>query len=301
MRKPTKRVGVGVSAALVALSLVCSACKAETSTPELSLEEARANNDSRLVAEHFRQPIRVLHDKSGLESVAMFFDSSDTMIIAEDSPAAQLRGASLAISQHAPMLTYDKSLHRDIISMVENLGVKRAVTIGDVSIASTDGEYLVFKDPMTEKSLGELTAFDYDTRVVGDKNEAVRAVAALEPQERIELVPGWGSDQEVDELSEREESAKVPALPAQSRRDGQMAPVIVATPNTSLVSVANARSYGGNVKVLDSGNPTDSKESFKQVVGLGQGPLIALGEDFVSSRELTARIADAEEKFAKAH
>lgn len=296
MAERSTAVRVLLPALLTSLALISGSCDSPSATDSsaapdfISLEEARSNNVSRIVAEQYRNSVQVLDDPYGIESVETFFDSSNTLVVADSTAAAQLRGASLAISQHAPMVTYDDSVHGAIIKLIDDLRIHRVVTIGDVGIASSTGEVIIFPDPGTDKSLGEMTAFEYSKQLVRTQTEMPFAVANLQPNGRVELRPEW-------EVLDIVESGRVPALPAQSRRDGQMAPVIVATPTTPVVNIVNARSFGGNVHILPDADPATNESAMAKVIGLADGPLIALGAEFESPTVLAQRIREGEEKF----
>lgn len=76
-----------------------------------------------------------------------------------------------------------------------------------------------------------------------------------------------------------------------------MAPLVVATSNTSIAAIANARSFGAKVVVVDEPDPRASFDTLFALAGLANGPLVALGTDFGTSDELSRRISQAEEKY----
>lgn len=265
----------------------------ETNAPADPLRQARADNRNRTVDERFPAEPLVLADHEGLETIRLFFDDSGTLIIADPSDAAQLRAASIAAVAHAPMLTYRPEIRDALLVEIDRLGADRILLIGDVPLATTTGSRMVVRDPGTVEALGELTVLEFAERTVDRREDMVAEVAALDPAEPTLLVPAW------DELRTREsgrDSGRLPAFPAQSRRDAQAAPVIVATAATPVVSVANARSYGAGVRVLADPDPGRSVESMSQVAGLAEGPLLALGEQFGDAGVLAARIEAGEER-----
>ena len=81
---------------------------------------------------------------------------------------------------------------------------------------------------------------------------------------------------------------------AQSRRDKEMAPVMVATNESPAISVANATAFGAKVRVMPNPDPTQNFESLSMVAGLADGPLVAFGRQFGTEREFAHQIRVAE-------
>ncbi|APT93720.1 hypothetical protein CPHO_06960 [Corynebacterium phocae] len=250
---------------------------------DIRLPDARSQNLSRFVTPQFADEVRVIEDPYGLETAELFFAASESLIIAEDQPAALARAATLAMSQRVPMVAYSDDNRRDINALIGKLGVKRVLLVGRVSYLRTEGALTVMQDPGTDKGLGQLTAFQFDTRVVTSPEEMVQAIAEVDPSQHVQLKTQWRK-------LVRDPRAEVGALPAQPPRDGQMAPVVIATPATSVPAAANARAFGAELRVMPTGNPLDSKAAFAMVVGLDGGNLVALGPDFGGSNLLVNRI-----------
>lgn len=266
------------------------------SAPEDPLREARANNRFRYVDPDFPDHPVVLDDPHGRESTGLFFDRSQTAVIAGPSDAAQLRAASIAVVSRAPMLNYTRDTHHRVVAEVERLGATHVLLVGDVQLAATSGARRVIRDPGTLEALGHLTARRFTERTVATPADIVPELAALDSGESILLVPAWDSlpEQPVDD------DEQLPAFPAQSRRDARAAPVVLATAASPVVSVANARSYGADVTVLDDPDPAASLEAMQQVAGLSDGPLVALGSQFGSGARLAERIRMGEANFSSA-
>ena len=87
-----------------------------------------------------------------------------------------------------------------------------------------------------------------------------------------------------------DDGKKLPAVPAQSRRDGQMAPNIVATADSPVANVITAAAYGGSVLVMPTADPLEDKRSMAMVAGLDEGSLIALGPEFGHVKEFKEKI-----------
>ncbi len=302
-RRPRRRLAVAV---ILAAALPLSACavvlggqqiderdwtptpRAATSEREgIPLAEVRADNRNRTVDEHFAPRPTVLRDEAGLVTSRLFFDGSDTVVVAGPSDAAQLRAASIAVFAHAPMLSYSRARHPEIVAEISRLGATRVLTVGEVELAETSGVVTVMADPGTAAGLGDLTAHRFHEVVVDEPGGMVAAVAALDGSRPVLLTAGW----EASTLR----PGRTEAFPVSSRRDAQRAPTTVATAASPVVSVANARSYGASVRVVDSPDPRESEATLRAMAGLADRPLLALGEQFGDGRRLADAITLAEQ------
>lgn len=262
-----------------------------TSLPEppavRSLAEIRADNRSRHVADRFPERPTVLDDPSGIASSALFFPSSVTVIVAAPDAAPQLRAASLAAFTHAPLLTYTPETHTDVVNEIARLGASRVLTVGQVGLAASVGEVTVIRDPGTLSALGELTAHQFTEVLVAEPGHMIQSVANLDGVTPVVLTAGW-------EDMTREQAADLPAFPISSRRDAQQGPLVVATPASPVAAVANARSFGAEVRVVPDADPRATKRGLAAMAGMADRPLIALGDEFVSGPALARAIREAE-------
>lgn len=251
------------------------------------LTELRADNRSRHVADRFPERPTVLDDPSGTASSELFFSSSVTVIVAAAEAAPQLRAASLAVFTHAPLLTYTPETHTEVVNEIARLGASRVLTVGQVGLAASVGETTVIRDPGTLSALGELTAHQFTEVVVAEPADMVQAVANLDGVTPVALTAGW------EEMT-REQAADLPAFPIASRRDAQQGPLVVATPAAQVAAVANARSFGADVRVVPDADPRATERGLAAMVGMADRPLIALGDEFVSGPALSRAIQEAE-------
>lgn len=252
---------------------------------EIDLERASEENRLRLIDPKFDHVVAVLDDPSGVESARLFFNQTNALIVAENTDAAALRAASLSVSQRIPMVTYDESIRGQISELATDLDVDQIVVVGDVPWASQYGLREVIHDPGNTKALGEYTAFRFTSKVVKDPSRIVDNVAHLNSSEKTELKAAW------EPLPQRITKEKMPAIPAEARRDSQMAPVIVATVDSPVANVANANAYGGTVMVMPNPDPSATKVGAAMTAGLEKGPIVALGPEFGSVTEFTHKIA----------
>lgn len=259
-----------------------------TDVPEadIDLDKAAAENRSNFYGERFMGKVDVLDDTSGIGAVRLFFEDSETLIVSDSTDAAQLRAASIAVAQHAPMITYDDNARGEITSLIYDLGVRRVLLVGDVPFAAQGGTTIVTRDPGSVRAMGALTAFQFTPQLVSAPEKMVDKVAALDPEDRTELKTAW----DPIKVDADADTSALTALPAQSRRDADQAPVVIATPQSPIAAVATVRAYGGSVRVMPTGDPRDSKAAYAMVAGLDQGPLVALGPVFETPQLLSDRI-----------
>lgn len=254
------------------------------------LERAIATNESRHVAERFEERPVVVNDTQGVATLRLFFRNSETLVVSDATTEAQLRAASIAVTAHAPMIVYDPARHQEISQEVERLRTHTVLTVGDVALARTSGRVRVYRDPGGPAALGVMMAVRFDQQTVEDPKDAVAAVASLNPRDPTWLRAAWGEPAVM-------KGAEAKPFPIMSRRDAQMAPVVVATADSSIASVANARSFGADVVVVDNPDPRRSEETLFAMAGLADLPLVALGAQFGPDEKLRAKIMQAEESY----
>ena len=253
----------------------------------VNIPDMRVENRSGHVDPIFPEHPIVVDESSGLATSQLLFRSSTSLIITSADIHSQLRAASLSVFAHAPMLVYSGENHAEIVAEISRLDARRVLLIGDVAIAETSGDTTVFQDPGGMRALGQITAHRFTQRVVGEEDDLVEEVIRLDGQDPVVLVPDWvgGTFHSEPDL---------PALPIQTRRDGMNAPVTVATNETPIASVANARAYGAHVRYLDQPDPRESDTALAAMIGLSDQPLLALGGQFGTEEELARAIMEAE-------
>ena len=273
------------AAAIAACAAALTACAPEA---QLSpLERAKGVNQSKHVAQQFADQPEVVDDVLGIKTTRLFFPTSETLILSDATVEAQLRAASIAVATNAPMMVYDPSRHAEYVQMIASMRTVTVLTVGDVSVAPSSGAVRVRRDPGGLRALGEMTALRFTERAVDDPVDAVREVAAQYQREPTWLRAAWADPVVLP-------GAKPEPLPIQSRRDANMAPRVVATWESSIPSVANARSYGASVTVVPLPDPRKSQETLFAMAGLSELPLVALGSQFGTSDELAQLIREAE-------
>lgn len=262
-------------------------------TPDVqldALEQAKTANLARHVSEKFPAEPTVVDDPLGFETASMFFPRSETLVLCDDTLEAQLRAASIAVAAHAPMLVYDTARHADYVSLIADMRTVTVLTVGDVAMAPSSGAMRIRRDPGGIRALGEMTSLRFKEQLVRDVNDAARAVADIDQNDPTWLRAAWA-----DPVTKP--GAKAEPFPVQSRRDANMAPQVVATWESSIPSIANARSYGATVTMVPLADPRRAQETLFAMAGLGDNPLIALGSQFGSSEELGFRIRQAERHY----
>lgn len=275
---------------VTALGLAAVGC-ADSRQNLSPLDQAIALNESRHVATVFEEHPVVIDDDWGLQSLRYFFTASETLVVTDATVEAQLRGASIAVAAHAPMLVYSPGHRQEILREIEALKTHTVLTVGDVSLARTTGRVRVFRDPGGMDALGAMTAERFAAHVVATPEDAAAAVAGLDPNHPTWLRAEWADPVVMT-------GAEAMPFPILSRRDAQMAPVVVATSGSPIADVVNARSFGAAVTVVDDPDPRESDQTLFAMAGLAELPLVALGGQFGTSEELASRIMQAEEYYS---
>ena len=280
------RVVAAVLVSAVVSALLLSSCS--NPLPADPFAHAKAVNESRHVAERFEEHPVVLDDVKGMSSLQYFFTSSETLVVSDATIEAQLRAASIAIIAHAPMLVYDPARHQEIAQEVERLRTYTVLTVGDVALAQSSGQVRVYRDPGGMDALETMTALRFGQRTVERPEDAAMAIAGIDPQDPVWLRAAWADPKVMPQAEAR-------PFPILSRRDAQMAPVVVATAASSIASIANARSFGADVTMVDDPDPRHSEQTLFAMAGLSEAPLVALGSQFGDEHQLSAKIMQAEE------
>lgn len=258
--------------------------------------EARATNISREVSEDFPDKPTVISDPgySGIGASQMFFDQSDTVVVSGPGIAEELRAASIGVVSHAPVLHAPGNGDAEVLAEIDRLGAGTVLIVGEAlqgfEGTSGDREVTVIRDRGTDESLAQLTALQFETQPVGDITEVVQATAELSAENQTLLTPEW---EQLPATTASEED-KLPAFPVQSARDGEMAPIVLASPESGISAVATARSYGASVRFMDFPDPRLNSDTMEMVAGLADKPLLALGERFGTSEQLAAKIERGE-------
>lgn len=252
--------------------------------------EARAVNLSRAVSEAFPGEPTVITDAgfSGIGASEMFFDKSDTVVVSGPGIAQELRAASIGVVSHAPVLHAPGNNDDAVLAEIERLGANTVLIVGEALKDFEDDSVTVIHDRGTEESLAQLTALQFEPQSIGDISEVVQATVELQPENQTLLVPSW------EEMPTTTGEEKLPAFPAQSARDGEMAPIVLASAESGISAVATARAYGASVRFMDHPDPRLNAEHMEMVAGLADKPLLALGEQFGTGEQLAAKIERGE-------
>lgn len=276
-----------ITAVLAALALgvgFLTACSSEDRSAD-----PKTDNTIREVDERFgERPQVVPTDPSGVDSSTLFFESSETAVVSGPTEADQLRAASLAVTAHSPVLRYDEGLADRISQELDRLGATTVVIVGGVDLPPSEGRTII-QDPATPEAFETMTTLTFAERPVATPGEMASAVADLNPQEPAVLVPEWTGP-----VPPIEGETEPPSFPVASNRDAGRAPVVVASPLTSPVDVANARAWGASVEMLPFHDVRATQESLDATAGLADGPLVALGSQFGSGELLSQQIRLAE-------
>lgn len=276
-------------ALVCALALALGGCAEEVEVSPL--EQARTANQLRHVSASFDDRPVVLDDTNGLVASEFFFNTSETVVVSDATTEAQLRAASIAAYAHAPMLVYDSEHHADIVQEITRLKTYTVLTVGDVAFAPLTGKVRVYRDPGGLQALGDMTSVRFRQRAVQDPAQAQRTVAELDTSIPTWLHASWAEPVVMP-------NADAQPFPVHSRRDADMAPQVVATGESSIASIANARAFGASVAYVDAPDPRASESTMLAMAGLADAPLVALGAHFGRAIDLPERIMQAEENYS---
>lgn len=267
---------------------------ANTINPDL--RTARNNNTNRHVSADFPPHPVVLPGTSntGIDASKHFFHTSETLVITTDSPTDQLRAASLAIISHSPLLTMTDTNRTAILQEIQRLGAHAVLLVGDVPLATSTGQVDYIKDPGTPEALGKLTALQFTTKTIANQHDVPHTIASLDGDTAIELVAGWADAHPTSHTQHPTTPRDLRAFPAQSRRDADIAPIVIATAESSVADIATAKAFGATVRVLAQPDPRYDLTTLKQVAVLADQPLIALGPQFGTAEVLAERIRQGE-------
>lgn len=274
----------GVATVVVASAMLTSCAPEAQLSP---LERARGVNQSKHAGKLFAGEPEVVDDVLGIKTTKLFFPTSETLVLSDTSVEAQLRAASIAVTTNAPMMVYDPTRHAEYVQMIADMRTVNVLTVGDVAIAPSKGAVSVQRDAGGLRALEQMTALRYREHTVATPQEAVREVSSLHQREPMWLRAQWADPSVLP-------AANPEPFPIQSRRDANMAPRVVATWESSIPSVANARSYGADVTVVPLADPRKSEQTLFAMAGLAERPLVALGSQFGTSAQLIDRIREAE-------
>lgn len=275
-------------AAAVAAALGLQVAGCADTVDRSPLDEAIAVNQSRHVAEKFDEHPVVIDDTKGIASLRLFFPRSEILVVSDSTVEAQLRAASIAVYAHAPMIVYDPARHQEISHEIDRLKTHTVLTVGEVNLARTTGRVKVHRDPGGLDGIGQMLSVRFREKVIADPADAAEVVAVLDAKEPVLLRAGWATPKVMP-------GAEAKPFPISSRRDADMAPVVVATKETSIASIANARSFGAAVTLVEHPDPRESRYTLFTMAGLAERPLLALGAQFGDDETLAERIMQAEE------
>ena len=125
-------------------------------------------------------------------------------------------------------------------------------------------------DPETPDALGKLTALQFVTRAVTNPRHIPHAIADLDGDTAVELVPAWANTTTNITSTTAETSTStaaapatrptqaptdLKAFPAQSRRDADTAPIVIATAVSTIAGIATAKAFGATIRILDDPDP----------------------------------------------
>ncbi|WKD59410.1 hypothetical protein [Corynebacterium caspium] len=288
---------------LSSLALACGTNSAEQQEKDFQIvkernkkDKARSENTLRTVDPGFGDKPQVLANDSGsgVQTAQLFFDKSDILIVTGSSVAEQLRGASLAVVAYAPALKWSPETQSEIENEVQRLGVRKILLVGKVQLPKTlsHTEIEIIRDNGSANALSDLTSLSFDKVTVENPSELAKAISKLDPKNPAELSASW--EKLPYGLTDGEKLQLEGSITVASVRDGGTAPIVIASPQSSIMDIANAKAFGAPLRFMDYPDPRWNEETRLMVTGLANKPLIALGSAFGTAEHLIQAITLSE-------
>ena len=176
---------------------------------------ARNTNLNRHVSPDFPNHPIVLPDRdlTGVDASQHFFTTSETLVVTSNDPASQLRAASIAVISHAPMLTLTTTNRAAILNEIARLKTHTILIVGDIPHLPAQPGIDYITDPETPDALGKLTALQFVTRAVTNPRHIPHAIADLDGDTAVELVPAWANTTTSTTSTTAETSTSTAAAP----------------------------------------------------------------------------------------
>ncbi|WP_029429489.1 hypothetical protein [Blastococcus sp. URHD0036] len=276
--------------AVVAVALLllagCSAgeqTESDEAAPERSQGAATAGTaapDERLTVIGDADPVA-----SAAATSRVLFARADVAVVARDGDlAGELLGASAAAGLGVPLLLEPAEGSGDVLAEeLDRLGTTTVLAVGEATAEGAGPEVVaVAAEPGAVERATGLDLGDAD-EVAGDS--AVAAVAALDPEEPVALVPedgssgGGGGDGR---------------LPDVDRPEPLTGTLVVTTGSPeSLAGAATARAAGARVVVTGTDDPRASTELVELLAEEQPDAVVALGADLAAADGLDWKLATA--------
>jgi hypothetical protein len=278
VRSPTVPIAVTVA-------LLVSGCGAASGDEaEQGAGVATSAPDARLTLVADEDPVA-----SAASASRALFDRADVVVVARDGDAAgTLLGASAATGLGVPLLLEPAGGGAaDALSgELERLGTTTVLAVGAAEGgAGGEGGPEVVTVPAAPDVVAEVTGLELGEAQQVDADDAVAAVAELDPEQPTALQP-TGSEPAGSETGDGE-------LPAVERAEPLEDTVVVTTgAPEALAGVATARAAGARVQL----SPPDPRGSAELVDLLGEqqpGTVVALGAGFGAEEGLDWKLETA--------
>ncbi|MGY1762383.1 hypothetical protein ACI79G_15870 [Geodermatophilus sp. SYSU D00779] len=280
MRSPTVPIAVTVA-------LLVSGCGAASGDEaEQGTGVATSAPDARLTLVADEDPVAAAASAS-----RALFDRADVVVVARDGDAAgTLLGASAATGLGVPLLLEPAGGgSADALSgELERLGTTTVLAVGAAEGGDGGkGGPEVVAVPAAPDAVAEVTGLELGEAQQVEADDAVAAVAGLDPEQPTALQP-TGTGPAADEAGDGE-------LPVVERAEPLEDTVVVSTgAPEALAGVATARAAGARVQLTGGG--TDPRGSAELVELLGEqqpGTVVALGAGFGAEEGLDWKLETA--------
>lgn len=234
------------------------------------------------------QPLTVLPDDDaaalavGLSGV--LFESAPLVVTArEDDRPGMLLAASAAVGLGVPLLVGDAG---ELTDELDRLGAGTVLAVGEADGGADEGGPDVVRVPASPGAVAAATGLDLGEADPVPDDGAVAAVAGLERDEPLALVPDGEEPAGADDVD------RVPEV----RPGDDLGDTVVLVPggDTALAAAATARAAGAQVAVLDgTADPRASAAARDALSGEGDGPVVAVGAELAAEDGLDWKLETA--------
>ncbi len=213
--------------------------------------------------------------KTDLEAFEGLVKAADGVVVSDGQEQTQRRAAAISVATGAPMLSLEsegQGMPMDqIAAQLNRVDAKSILVVGNVNASELSGdERAVYVDPGTDEGLN--TLLDIDFQEVSDEQYPTQAVAEMDPKSPT-LVAGASITPAAQPTNDGEAEEVFPQSTPKNQDDS----VALVSPESSLASIATARSAGVETLWMEAGDPRATESSReaavegKKMVALGTG------------------------------
>ncbi|MGY1814902.1 hypothetical protein [Blastococcus sp. SYSU D00820] len=274
----------------VALSLVLLAgC---SGSPEAEEPTAEPGGTAGVTTSAPESRLTVVGDAEPVAAAAgasrALFDAAEVAVLVRDGDeAGTLLGASAAVGLGVPLLVEpaDGAAAEPLTAELERLGAATVLAVGEAT--GPDGGPDVLAVPAAPDAVAEVTGLDLAGPEEVPAGEEAQALAALDADEPVALVPDGADAADGDAPGDR--------LPEVTRAEPLTGTLVLGAGDpASLPGLATARAAGATVTLTgDTTDPRGSADLVTRLAELEPTAVVALGADLAAEDGLDWKLATA--------